>query len=265
VRSVYPATVPDQARDADLARNRDLWSLLNEQFTDSAADRAWSDDEVRWGLFGTPDRTLGVLDDVAGLDVVELACGTAYFSAWLRRRGARVVALDLSPDQLRTARRCQRTYGPPFPVVQADAQRVPLAAGRFDLVLSEHGVAAWCDPELWVPEAARLLRPGGRVVFLTNSLLSAMCVPADSGPAGDRLLRGQRETSRIVWPGGGVERHPSHGDWIAVLRRSGFVVEALRELYAPPGSTDHEYYDIVTADWASRWPAEELWVARLSP
>jgi SAM-dependent methyltransferase len=214
-------------------------------------------------LFGIPDRDLGALEDVEGLDVVELACGTAYFSAWLRRRGARVVALDLSSDQLRTAQRCQDTYGPVFPIVQADAQWVPLAPKRFDLVLSEHWVAAWCDPELWVPEAARLLRPGGRLVFLTNSLLSALCVPADEGPAGDRLLRGQRETHRIVWSGGGVERHPSHGDWIGVLRRSGFVVDALHELYAPPGSADHEYYDIATAEWASRWPAEELWVARL--
>lgn len=254
----------DQEQGDDLARNRDLWSVLNEQFTDSAADKAWNADEVRWGLFGVRDRDLGALDDAEGLDVVELACGTAYFSAWLRRRGARVVALDLSSDQLRTAQRCQETYGPTFPILQADAQRVPLATGRFDLVLSEHGVAAWCDPELWVPEAARILRPGGRLVFLTNSLLSALCVPADEGPAGDRLLRGQRETYRIVWPGGGVERHPSHGDWIGVLRRNGFVVDALHELYAPPGSADHEYYDIATVEWASRWPAEELWVARLA-
>ena len=143
-------------------------------------------------------------------------------------------------------------------------QRVPLSSGRFDLVVSEHGVAAWCDPERWVPEAARILRPGGRLVFLTNSLLSALCVPADEGPAGDRLLRGQRECSKITWPGGGVERHPSHGDWIRVLRRSGFVVDALHELYAAPASVDHEYYVIATAEWASRWPAEELWVARLA-
>jgi SAM-dependent methyltransferase len=256
--------VREEQGDTDLGRNRDLWSVLNEQFTDAAADAAWTAPEVRWGLFGIPDRALGVLGDVDGLDVAELACGTAYFSAWLHRRGARVVALDLSADQLCTARRCQSTYGPRFPILQADAQRVPLDAGRFDLVLSEHGVAAWCDPERWLPEAARILRPGGRLVFLTNSLLSALCVTSDGGSAGERLLRGQRETYRIAWPGGGVEQHPSHGDWIDALRRSGFVVEALHELYAPAGSSDHAYYDIATAEWASRWPAEELWVARLA-
>ena len=38
--------------------------------------------------------------------------------------------------------------------------------------------------------------------------------------------------------------------------------EALHEIYAPPEAADHPYYDIVSPEWASRWPAEELWVAR---
>ena len=147
--------------------------------------------------------------------------------------------------------------------MQADGEAVPLGGSRFDLVVSEHGAAAWCDPERWVAEAARLLRPGGRLVFLTNSHLSAMCVPEDSGPALTELQRGQRETYSVQWPGGGREFHPSHGDWIRVLRAHGFTVEALHELYAPADSADHVYYEIVSAEWARRWPSEELWVARL--
>lgn len=245
----------------DRATNRALWGVLNEQFTDPAAARAWASDDILWGLFAIPETSLGTLGDVAGLDVVELACGTAYVSAWLARRGARVVSVDLSEKQLRTARRCQESVGPRFPLVQGDGEAVPLVGGRFDLVVSEHGVAAWCDPERWVREAARLLRPGGRLVFLTNSLLSAMCVPESEGLAGDQLLRGQREAYSVRWPGGGREFHPSHGDWISVLRRNGFVVDALHELYAPADAIDPAYYVIVSAEWASRWPAEELWVA----
>ena len=170
---------------------------MNERFTDAAAEDMWARPEVVWGLFAVPERDLGVLGDVHGLDVVELACGTAYFSAWLARAGATTVAVDLSGEQLATARRLQGQLGPVFPLVQADAERVPLASGRFDLVVSEHGAAAWCDPERWLPEAARLLRPGGRLVFLTNSHLSALCVPAEEGVAGERLLRGQREAYRV--------------------------------------------------------------------
>ena len=68
----------------------------------------------------------------------------------------------------------------------------------------------------------------------------------------------------MQWEGGGIEFHPSHGDWIRLLTRSGFVVEALHELYAPSDAVDHPFYEIVSADWARRWPAEELWVARLA-
>jgi SAM-dependent methyltransferase len=247
---------------SELERNRGLWAVVNEQFTDLAADDLWRRDDVVWGLFGVPDDELVVLGDVEGLDVLDLAGGTAYVGAWLRRRGARVVSLDLSAEQLATARRCQRAYGPSFPLVQADAQHLPVRDAAFDLVLSEHGAAAWCDPELWIGEAARVLRADGRLAFLTNSLLSALCVPEDEGAAGERLLRGQRDVRRVAWPGGGIEHHPSHGDWVRVLTSYGLVVEALHEIYAPAGSGDHAYYDIATADWASRWPAEELWVAR---
>jgi len=248
-------------RASERSLNRALWAVVNERFTDAAAEDMWAREDVVWGLFAVPERDLGVLGDVRGLDVVELACGTAYFSAWLARAGARTVAVDFSTEQLATAGRLQGRLGPAFPLVQGDAERVPLASGRFDLVFSEHGVAAWCDPERWLPEAARLLRPGGRLVFLTNSNLSALCVPAEEGLAGERLLRGQREAYRVHWPGGGIEFHPSHGDWVRLLRGSGFRVEAMHEIYAPPDGADHPFYEIVSHQWATRWPVEELWVA----
>ena len=249
------------SRASEIALNRALWAVMNERFTDGAAEAAWRRVEPVWGLFAVPERDLGVLGDVRGLDVAELACGTAYVSAWLARMGARPVAVDLSGEQLATARRLQERLGPVFPLVQGDAEHIPLASGSVDLVVSEHGAAAWCDPERWLPEAARILRPGGRLVFLTNSLLSALCVPAEEGVAEERLLRGQREAYKVQWPGGGVEFHPSHGDWVRLLRRSGFVVDALHEIFAPPDARDHAFYEIVSHDWATKWPAEEMWVA----
>ncbi|MEU4690684.1 class I SAM-dependent methyltransferase [Actinoplanes sp. NPDC023714] len=246
----------------ELAVNRALWTLVNAEFTDSRAHAAWAAEEFTWGLFGNTERRLGVLGDVAGLDVVELGCGTAYVSAWLARRGARPAGVDLTPAQLDTARRCQREFGLSFPLIEANAEEVPLPDGSFDLAVSEYGACVWCDPERWIPEAARLLRPGGRLVFLTTSVQAMLCVPEEGGFAGDRLLRPQRGTARIRWPGGGTEFHPSHGEWIRILRASGFAVEALHELYAADDAETHEYYDIATADWAGRWPVEDLWVAR---
>ncbi|WP_426571559.1 class I SAM-dependent methyltransferase [Aquihabitans sp. McL0605] len=254
---------PDD-KPLDLARNRHLWSLVNAQFTDDDAEAMWAAPEISWGLFRIPERDLGLLGDVTGAAVVELGCGTAYLSAWLDRAGARPVAVDLSPDQLDTARRCQRRTGRSFPLVEANGEQVPLRSGAFDLVISEYGAGPWCDPKRWLPEAARLLKPGGRLIFLTNSVLAGLCVPADEGFAGERLLRPQRDLYPIAWVDGGVEFHPGHGDWIRELRAAGFVVDALHELYPPEDAPTHEYYDIVTAEWASRWPAEDLWVAHLA-
>jgi SAM-dependent methyltransferase len=248
----------------DLARNRALWTMVNGEFTDEDAHRAWAAEEITWGLFGIPERDLGVLGNVAGLDVIELGCGTAYLSAQLARQGARPLGLDLTPAQLATASRCQQRFGLLFPLVEGDAEDVPLPDTSFDLVVSEYGASVWCDPERWVAEAARLLRPHGRLVFLTNSVLATLCVPEEEGFAEERLLRPQRGLHRVEWPGGGIEFHPSHGDWIRVLGGSGFVVEALHELYAPADAGTHEYYDIATAQWASQWPVEDLWAARLA-
>jgi SAM-dependent methyltransferase len=241
-------------------RNRELWTRSNAEYTDESAERAWAQEEITWGMFKVPESEVGVLGDVSGLDVLDLGCGVAYFSAWLARRGARVVGLDVTPAQLETARRMQADTGLSFRLVEASAEDVPLSDTSFDLVLSEYGASIWCDPAAWVPEAARLLRAGGRLVFLRNSTLAILCSPGD-GRVGERLARAQFGMRRFEWDGG-VEFHLAHGDWIALLRGSGFDVERLVELQAPAEATDHRYYDFVGAEWARRWPAEEIWVAR---
>ena len=258
------ATDPPDDRDR-LGRARDVWADVHEAFTGDDGEARWDDPEVGWGLFRIPEQALGVLGDVRGLDVLELGCGTAYLSAQLARAGAAPVAVDLSRHQLATAHRCQERSGPRFPLVEASAEEVPLATASFDLVVSEYGAGPWCDPARWLPEAARLLRPGGRLVFLTNSVLAALCVPDAGGFAGDRLLRAQRDVRRVSWEGGGTEHHPGHGEWIRALRAAGLVVDALHELHPDEGATTPAYYEIVTAEWARRWPAEDLWVAHRPP
>jgi SAM-dependent methyltransferase len=247
---------------SDLEQNIAAWTRTNAEYTDRSAAGSWAREEISWGIWHTPESELGVLGDVAGLEVVELGCGTAYFSSWLARRGARVVGVDPTPAQLATARRMQGETGIEFPLVQAPAEDVPLSDASFDLVVSEYGASIWADPGRWLREAARLLRPGGRLVFLRNSTLVMLCVPYE-GPAGETLLRPQRELSRIEWEDTHeVEFHPPHGVLIDLLRESGFEIERLIELYAHHGAVDHGYYQYVTAEWASRWPNEEIWVAR---
>jgi SAM-dependent methyltransferase len=241
-------------------RNREVWTRANAEYTDRNATASWAQEEITWGMFKVPESEVGVIGDVTGLHVLDLGCGVGYFSAWLVRRGARVVGLDVTPAQLETARRMQAEFGLDFPLVEASAEAVPLADRSFDLVLSEYGASIWCDPAAWVPEAARLLQPGGRLIFLRNSTLVILCAP-DEGRVEERLARPQFGMRRFEWEDG-VEFHLAHGDWIRLLRDAGFEVEALVELQAPEGAVDHPYYDFVPAEWARRWPAEEIWVAR---
>ena len=249
---------------ADALRNREVWTAENAAYTGKQAREAWAQEEIKWGVFQVPESDVGALPDVSGKDVVELGCGTAYFSAWLAKRGARPVGVDLTPAQLETARACQAEFGLEFPLVEASAEAVPLPDGSFDLALSEYGASIWCEPSRWIAEAARLLRPGGELVFLTNSTLSILCSPGDESPIGDQLLRPQFGMCRFEWPGEdeGVNFYLPHGEWVRLLRDNGFEVLALHELQAPKDAVDHPHYDFIKADWARKWPCEEIWVAR---
>jgi SAM-dependent methyltransferase len=249
--------------ESSVAANVAQWTKQNADFTDPNAEQFWAAaGELSWGVFGIPESEVGCLGDVAGLDVVELGCGTAYFSARLARRGARPVGVDPTPAQLATARRMQEATGVEFPLVEAPAESVPLPDASFDLALSEYGASLWADPARWIPEAARLLRSGGHLVFLTNSTLAYLCFP-EVGPVTEQLQRSQFDMDRIRWPGEqGIEYHLPHGGWIRLLRDNGFEIEALHELRPHATAVDHDYYDDITVDWASRWPAEEIWVAR---
>jgi ubiquinone/menaquinone biosynthesis C-methylase UbiE len=102
-------------------------------------------EEPVWGR-GNSQSELHLLPDVAGLDAVELGCGTAYVLAWLMRRGARAVGLDNSSRQLATARTLQDEFDLLFPLVHGDAEHLPFADGSFDFAISQYGAAIWCDP-----------------------------------------------------------------------------------------------------------------------
>jgi SAM-dependent methyltransferase len=242
--------------------NRAFWDIKAASYA-GAGRRSWACEEPRWGIWGIPQSELPVLpDDLQGKDVVELGCGTAYVSAWAARRGARVVGIDNSPAQLTTARTLQREHDLHFELHLGNAERTPFPDSTFDLTISEYGASIWCDPSLWIPEAARLLRPGGHLIFMRNSTLLMMCEPR-TGTATNTLLRSQFDLRRLDWDepeGRCVEFHLPHGELLRLLRAKGFVIEDLIEVRAPQGATTN--YPYVTGTWARSWPTEEVWFAR---
>jgi len=243
-------------------KNREVWTGYAAEYAESAK-RAWAQEEITWGVWHVPESELRALPALAGKDVVELGCGTAYVSAWLARRGARPVGIDVTPAQLATARALQAEHGLEFPLLEASAEDVPLPDASFDLAVSEYGASIWCDPYLWIPEAARLLRPGGELVFLVNGTLLMLCMQEEEVPPGPELLRPYFGLHRSEWPDeDGIDFHLGYGDWIRLLRANGLEVEDLIEIQAPENAKQHRYPALATPEWARRWPSEEIWRAR---
>jgi SAM-dependent methyltransferase len=242
-----------------VAVNRARWDAEAPKWVEFG-ELNWAAEEPYWGIWHVPESQLRLLPDLRRKDAVDLGCGTGYVSAWMARRGARVVALDNSAQQLATARRLQREFGLEFPLIHADAERVPLASESFDFAFSEYGAAIWCDPYRWIPEAARLLRPGGRLTFLGNSTLMMLTTPdlEVDGPAGTTLLRDYFGMHRFTWPDDpAIEFHLGHGDWIRLFGANDFEVEDLVEVRPPEGSTTRHL--LATLEWSRRWPVEEAW------
>jgi SAM-dependent methyltransferase len=251
-------------------RNRDQWQQWSAEYVD-AAQRAWASPAPYWGIWSIPEHEVRAFGDdalapYAGRDIVELGCGTAYWSAWFARAGARPIGVDLTPGQLATARTLQGEHGVDFPLIEASAEQVPLADACADLVFSEYGASIWCDPYLWLPEAARLLRPGGELVFLVNSVLSMLCMGEDGLKVREQLARPLLGMHRFEWleddQDDSVEFHLPHGVLIDLLGSLGLRLRRLVELYAPAGSPDSTPYTYMTREWAERWPCEEIWVCQ---
>lgn len=244
--------------------NRAHWDIQADEYEEYGR-RMWAGEPV-WGVFGVPEAGVGMFPgDLHGKLVLEDGCGTGYVSAWMARRGAKPVGLDNSPRQLASAANFQKENDLRFPLIHGIAETLPFGDETFDIVISEYGAAIWSDPYLWIPEAARVLKPGGELVFLGNSVLLMLCMPElDDGTRTDPTLkRPQAGIRRFEWPDDdSVEFHISHGDRIRLLRKCGLEVEDLIDVYAQKGAKSS--YGWADPQWSRQWPVEEVWKARKS-
>ncbi len=246
-----------------VVKNRDAWTSTSGDWV-APGRKSWETDVITWGIWELPEsevQALGDLAQIKGLDVVELGCGTAYFSAWMAKLGANPVGIDITAAQLETARAFQAEFDLHFPLIEASAEEVPLPDASFDFAISEYGASIWCDPTKWIPEATRLLRPGGVLVFLRNSTLGSLTAIAD-GPSGSELVRDYHSIDRMEWDNPPtVEFQMPHGKLIRLLRANGFEIEDLVEVF-PPADAVENRYDYITLEWAKKWPSEEIWRVR---
>jgi SAM-dependent methyltransferase len=259
---------PEHSLPEHVAANRSLWDADAPNWV-PAGERSWAQAEPTWGEWGIPDAEVQLLpEDMTGMDAIELGCGTGYVSSWMTRRGATVTAIDNSERQLDTARRLAAQHGLAVTWIHGDAERVPRPDASFDYAVSEYGAAIWCDPYRWVPEAHRLLRPGGVLAFLGTHPLALVCTPLDGSPSAETLVRPWFGLHQLDWrevaiDPGGMEFTLPTGGWFRLFADAGFQVLDYRELQAPDPTAGTPFGH--PAAWAHRYPSEQVWKLRKPP
>jgi len=222
--------------------NRADWDAYADEYQ-ATHGTFLGDEGFLWGPEGVREDDLHALGDVAGRDVLELGCGAGQCSRWVLRHGGRPVGLDVSMRQLQHSRRIDDELGTAVPLVCAGAADIPFRSDSFDIVFSAFGALQFiADADLLVSGIARVLRPGGRLVFSVTHPTRWM-FPDDPGEEG--LLASQSywdrtpyvevddETGETRY----VEHHRTLGDWVRALAVAGF---RMVDLVEPEWPAEHD-------------------------
>src|SRR5947207_1964817 len=244
-------------------KNRAMWEASSDSYEQRHALALSGEKAMAWGMWRIPEEELHVLGEVEGRDVLELGCGAARWSIALAQCGARPVGLDFSSQQLRHARRLMEEAGVDFPLIEASAEDVPLPDASFDIVFCDWGAMTFCDPWRTLPEAARLLRPGGLFAFSTATPISVLCQNMQTDQLERALVNDYFGMHRLEWEDE-VNFQLPYGEWIRLFREAGLVVGDLVET-RPPGAPTSTYRNAAETEWARHWPIENIWKLRKAP
>ncbi len=154
---------------------------------------------------------------VAGLQVLDAGCGTGYFTRLLATQGARAWGVDRDVDRLLLARELAHRGGLPQLFVAGDILSLPFRDQSFDVVAMVTVLEFQEDRSRALAEAARVLRPGGRLAVLALT-------------SGGLWGLGRKLRPRLPYSG----LKPLREAELAFLLAPVGPVRTIRFLYAPP-------------------------------
>lgn len=251
--------LPDHVR-----KNKTMWELQSDSYDREHAEALGGKNALAWGLWRIPESELNVLGEVSHKDILEFGCGAARWSIALAQHGARPVGIDISSRQLAHARRLMSEAGVTFPLIETSAEAVPLPDASFDIVFCDWGAMTFCDPYRTVPEAARLLRPGGLFAFCGATPIQCLCVDEKTERTERRLINDYFSLTRLEWSDDSVDFQLPYGEWVRLFRRNGLIIEDLIETSPMPGVSG-TYRTEEENEWARHWPMENIWKLRKEP
>ncbi|HYI46656.1 MAG TPA: class I SAM-dependent methyltransferase [Actinomycetota bacterium] len=245
----------------DARRNRRAWDADSDEYQQEHAKTISGRKAMAWGLWRIAEDKLQVLGAVEGKRILELGCGAAQWSIALAGEGAHSVGMDNSSRQLLHAAKAAEKGGRGVPLLQAAAEFLPFLEASFDIVFCDYGAMSFADPALTVPEAARVLQPGGLLAFMTTTPLLLMCWPDEEEEVTTTLHSPYFGMRRAEWAADEtVDFQLPYGDWIRLFRDNNFVVEDLIEIQPPKNA--RTTYPGRPLSWARQWPAEMIWKVR---
>ncbi len=143
--------------------NQTGWDTISKAYQ---RERTISLTNVHYGPIAPGENELGLLGDVKGKNVLELGCGGGQNAIVLAKWGANVVGLDLSTAQLAHSTKLAEREGVATEFVHGNMEDLSqFQNNSFDIVLSSHALGYVEDLNAVYRETARVLKPGGFLVF----------------------------------------------------------------------------------------------------
>ena len=212
---------------------------------------------AHYGPWAPEENDLRLLGSVAGKRILELGCGGGQCSIAFALQGATATGIDLSDEQLDFARRLAATSGASVDFFQGDAADLSrFADASFDVVFSAYALPYVRDIARCLHEAARVLVPGGLLVFSLDHPFRDCFWDEETDeesltPARSYFLRSASDwqfSSSGEWM---RSYHRTIGDWTDLLRNAGLQLQRILEpepvLTPEEENTWAESYDLETA------------------
>lgn len=160
-----PPSVPLADADERLATTRRSWNLATRNHNSHKGDQAAF---LRAGGELLFPEELELLGELAGKQLVHLQCNSGQDTLCLARRGAVATGVDLSDEAIGFARRLADDSGLGAKFIEAEIiDWMRTTDQRFELAFASYGVIGWhADPLAWMRGVARILVPGGSLVYV---------------------------------------------------------------------------------------------------
>lgn len=236
-----------------MATQRTAWNQVSEAYN--------SLHESNNSLIHVATReVLALLGSAAGLDVLEIGCGSGQNCVEMAHRGARVTGVEISDAQIALARQSVESAGVAVHLLRADAADLsPLPDASFDAILAIYVFPYVTEMTACLAECARLLRPGGRLLFAQDHPIRACFWDAEMQEESVLPARSYFDHTPLRWNFMGTDTamtsfHRPLAQWLLWLHENNFAVQTLQELPLPDGWADDPDTDEYTREIARFLP-----------